>query len=124
MSFLGPSQPFQPGDLTDTDPTHNSVTIRWIVSSLSYDPEIYVVRYGLAEDRLTLNSTIVMGDITPLNYMNSFTGSVQLTNLSSLTTYYYRVVAINSAGTTLSDVGMFNTSGIGKIHVHVNTSVC
>ena len=114
MSFLGPSRPFQPSDLTATDIIHNSATVRWIALSLSYDPEIYVVKYGLAGDSLTLNSTIVMGDVTPLNYMDGFTGSVQLPGLNRLTTYYYRVVAINSAGTTLSDVAVFNTSGLGK----------
>ena len=113
--MAGASSPVVPMELMVTRVTHNSATISWTVSSLSYDPEMYVVQYGLAEDSLTLNSTIVMGDVTPLNYMDSFTGSVQLPGLNRLTTYYYGVMAINSAGIAFSDVKMFNTSGLGKL---------
>jgi hypothetical protein len=97
------------------DITHNSATIRWTVSSLSYDPEIYVVQYGLAMDSLTMTSSMVTGDVTPLNYMDDFQGSVTLIGLNRLTTYFYRVMATNNGGggTTLSTVGTFNTSALG-----------
>jgi hypothetical protein len=96
--------------------THNSATIRWIVLSLSYDPEIYVVQYGLAMDSLTMTSSMVMGDVTPLNYMDDFQGSVTLTSLDRLTTYFYRVMATNGGDSTLSAVGTFNTSGLGTVY--------
>ena len=92
------------------DVTHNSATIRWTVSSLSYDPEIYVVQYGLAMDSLNMASSTVMGDVTPLNYMDSFQGSVTLTDLTKSTMYYYQVMATNSDGSISSVVGTFNTS--------------
>ena len=95
------------------DITHNSATIRWTVSSLTYDPEIYVVQYGQNMDSLTMTSTIVMGDITPLNYMDAFQGSVTLTGLNRLTTYFYRVMSTNSHDSTISAVGTFNTSALG-----------
>ena len=93
--------------------THNSATIRWIVSSLSYDPEMYVVRYGLAMDSLTMTSSIVMGDVTPLNYMDSYQGFVTLTGLNSLTTYFYQVMSTNSDDPAISVVSIFNTSALG-----------
>ena len=93
---------------------YNSAMIRWTVPSLSYDPEIYVVEYGLAMGTLTMTSSMVMGDVTPLNYMDDFQGSVTLTCLNQLTTYYYRVMATNSGGdfTAFSAVGTFNTSAL------------
>ena len=96
--------------------TQNSATIHWTVASLSYDLETYVVQYGLAMDSLTMTSSMVMGDVTPLNYMDEFLGSVALTGLERLTSYYYRVMATNNGGafTTLSTVNTFNTSGLGK----------
>jgi hypothetical protein len=102
------------------DITHNSATIRWTVPSLSYDPEIYVVQYGLAMDSLTMTSSMVTGDVTPLNYMDAFQGSVTLTDLNRLTTYFYRVVATNGGDSTLSAVGTFNTSDLGSYSVWCN----
>ena len=64
--------------------THNSATIRWTVASLSYDPEMYVVQYGQAMDSLTMTSSMVMGDVTPLNYMDQFQGFVTLIGLDRL----------------------------------------
>ena len=95
------------------DISQNSATIHWTVPSLSYDPEIYIVQYGLAMDSLTMTSSMVMGDVTPLNYMDDFQGSVTLTGLSQLTTYYYRVMATNGGGTIHSRVDTFNTSAQG-----------
>ena len=103
-------------NLMAVDITHNSATIRWTVSSLTYDPEIYVVQYGLAMDSLTNNSAMVIGDITPVNYMEAFQGSVTLTGLNRLTTYFYRVMSTNSHGSaTFSAIGTFNTSALGTI---------
>ena len=98
------------------DITQNSATVRWTVASLSYDLETYVVEYGLAMDSLTMTSSMVMSDVTPLNYMDDFQGSVTLTGLIQLTPYYYRVMATNNGGalTTLSTVNTFNTSAQGS----------
>ena len=109
----GASLPVQPMELTAIGITHNSATIRWTVLSLSYDPEIYVVQYGLTADNLNMTSAMVMGTLTPMNYMDGQQGTVDLTGLNKLTTYYYRVMATNSEGPTTSDVGTFNTSVLG-----------
>lgn len=113
IHILGASPSVEPTMLMAVDVIHNSATIRWTVSSLSYDPEIYVVQYGLAMDNLTMTSAMVMGDVTPLNYLDDFQGSVTLTGLNRLTTYFYRVMSTNSGGsTTFSAVSTFNTGMI------------
>ena len=83
-----------------------------MVSSLSYGPEIYVVQYGLAMDSLNMTSSMVMGNVTPLTYMDRYQGSLTLTGLSGQTTYFYRVMSTNSDSSTTSVVGTFNTSTI------------
>ena len=72
-----------------------------------------MVEYGLAMDILNMTSSMVMGDVTPLNYMDSYQGSVTLTGLSRLTTYFYQVMSTNSDSSTASVVGTFNTSALG-----------
>ena len=99
--------------------THNSAIIHWTVASLSYDPEMYVVRYGLAMGSLTMTSSMVMGDVTPVNYMDQFQGSVTLTGLRNLTTYYYQVVSTNSGDSNFSTVDSFNTSALGNLDQYV-----
>ena len=91
---------------------HNIATIQWTVTSLSYGPETYVVQYG--KDMNNLNETSSMetsgGDITRTNFYLS----VGLTSLQISTTYYYRVIAMNDGiGVTQSDIGTFNTTGLG-----------
>ena len=72
-----------------------------------------MVTYGT--DMSNLNQTSSMAtsgnDITRTN----FNFSVQLSGLDMMTTYYYRVVAMNNgSGVTPSEViGVFNTSGLG-----------
>ena len=82
-----------------------TATIQWRVTSLTYDPETYVVEYGTDRNNLNLNTagTIVTsgGDIT----LENFIRSVQLNNLVFNTDYYYRVVATNSAGSTRTPSG-------------------
>ena len=96
------------------DISHDSATISWTVPSLSYDPEMYTVEYGLTMDNLNLSSAVVTGTVTPLNYADSYQGSVKVEGLEMLTTYFYRVVSMNSAGPTLSAVASFNTSALGN----------
>ena len=84
---------------------HDTATIQWRVTSLSYDPETYVVEYGTDMDNLNLNTAGTMvtsgGDIT----LENFIRSVQLNDLVFNTDYYYRMVATNSAGSTRTPSG-------------------
>ena len=91
----------------------NSATISWNVTSLSYGPETYVVQYGT--DMNTLDQTSSMAtsgsDIT----LTNFTLSISLTGLQIMTSYYYRVIAMNDGGGMNQSVtvGVFNTTGLG-----------
>ena len=50
------------------------------------------------------------GDIIRTN----FDLSICLTGLDMITTYYYRVIAMNDgSGVTQSDIGTFNSTGLG-----------
>ena len=60
-----------------------------------------------------MTSVIVMGTLTPMNYMDGQQGTVDLAGLDGFTTYHYRVMATNSEGPTLSVVKTFNTSALG-----------
>ena len=109
MSYLAVA-PNLPVGLSASDISHNSATISWTVTSLSYGPETYVVQYGT--DMNTLDQTSSMetsgSDIT----LTNFTLSISLTGLQMMTTYYYRVIAMNDGGgmTRSVTVGTFNTS--------------
>ena len=106
-----PSNP--PGELSVSGITHESATISWTVTSLSYGPETYVVQYGTDMSTLDQTSSSMQTsgpDITLID----FTRSISLTGLQLTTTYYYRVIATNGGGgMTPSVTGTFNTSGLG-----------
>ena len=110
----GEASPNPPTGLSAIDVTHNSATVQWIVTSLAYGPEMYVVMYGTAVNNLNQTSSMVTSgnDVTQTN----FNVNVRLSGLDMMTTYYYRVAAVNSGsgGMIQSDViGTFNTSSPG-----------
>ena len=81
---------------------HSRSTVQWLVSSISYDQEYYVVQYGLSESNLNMSSSPITSgpNITRVNFLLS----VELSDLMVGTTYYYRVTASNSAGTNSSTI--------------------
>ena len=108
----GAVSPNPPVGLLATSLTHNSATIQWTVTSLSYGPETYVVQYGTGMNNLNQTSSMNNsgGDITTTN----FDLSVGLTGLDMITTYYYRVLVMNDgSGVTQSGTGTFNTTFLG-----------
>ena len=109
---VGASSPNPPVGLLANGITHNSVTIHWTVTALSYGPETYVVQYGTDMNNLNQTSSMETSgdDITRTN----FDLSVGLTGLRLLTTYYYRVLAMNDgSGVTQSGTETFNTTLLG-----------
>ena len=109
---VGAASPNPPVGLLVNGITHNSATIQWTVTSLSYGPETYVVQYGTDMNNLKQTSSMETSgdDITRTN----FDLSVGLTGLRLLTTYYYRVLAMNDgSGVTQSGTETFNTTLLG-----------
>ena len=67
------------------------------------------MQYGLNQDSLDQNSDTVTSDGDPLVLNARF--SVQLMGLMEATVYFYRVIATNSIGPTLSGTKQFTTEG-------------
>ena len=90
-----------------TDITHNRATIHWTVTKIAYTPETYTVHFGTSP-----------GSLAPFNQQrqsrDNFTAtdlsfSIELTELSAGTTYYYQVVAVNTVASNKSTVQQFQT---------------
>ena len=108
LLLIGPSSPSMPIITPASSLFHNRATVQWHVSSVTYDPESYVVEYGLSEANLSLNSSLVTSgmDITLINFITE----VELTNLMVNTIYFYHVVSSNSVGTATSIISSFTTT--------------
>ena len=89
------------------DVTADRSIIRWIVLSIAYTPETYIVMYGTDENNLDQASEEEMGgtDITAVDTLVTVT----LSNLQAMTVYHYKVVATNSHASTESGVNTFTT---------------
>ena len=101
---IGASSPAMPVNVRISRESllHNRSTVQWLVSSITYDQEYYVVQYGLSESNLNMNSSRITSgpNITRVNFLLS----VELSDLMVGTKYYYRVTATNSAGTNSSTI--------------------
>ena len=86
----------------------SSLTVQWEISSISYTPETYHVEYGTEDTELDSQSP---GQESGANIrISSQIYSQTLTGLQPLTTYYYRVLSINSAGSSTSIVRTVQTT--------------
>ena len=93
--------------------TPTSVNISWIVQSIVYDEEEYVVRYGTDNIALTSTTEVIMGN-SDLNTLNELF-SVYIDGLTPFTTYYYIISATNTEGTTDTTVMNFMTNEAGIV---------
>ena len=101
--FAGATKPFIPMNLTTLSLKHNRTTVKWHVPLYAYDPETYRIIYGMGPLDLSLTSN----DVYNITYL-------KLVNLIPRTTYYFKVVAINSKGNTISSISSFTTSNPRK----------
>ena len=97
-----------------------SVTVQWIVTMVAYTPETYVVQYGTSSDSLRNRSDELPGQMDFTARDQEY--SVQLNELIPNTTYYYKVIAKNTRGSTSSIVGNFTTENGKPINL-INTYI-
>ena len=90
--------------------TPYSVNISWIVTGIIYDAETYIVWYGT--DSVTLQKSMaILGNTDLFTFNEMF--SVNISELTPFTTYYYIISANNSVGTTNTTVMTFMTNETG-----------
>ena len=107
ISALGPVSPEPPVDLLTDSVTTDSANISWIVTTIAFTPETYVVHYGTSMDMLSNMSDPITGlsNFATMNYKFSIT----LTALTPNTMYFYRINSTNSNGSVLSQPANFIT---------------
>ncbi|XP_064386409.1 receptor-type tyrosine-protein phosphatase delta-like isoform X3 [Halichondria panicea] len=111
LSLKSPSSPTTPMSLTVSMVNHQSASFEWVVMTVAYDNESYIVTYGLDSNDLSIFSATQPGS-SDISLTNSVY-SISVGGLQVKTRYYYRVVSTNSAGSTQSELATFNTTGVG-----------
>ena len=113
---IGSASPSIPVNVT-TSPEANAVNISFIVPRVTYTPETYSVRYGVAVNDIKLASITVTsaGVDSNLSFITTLNQRYHITlfGLAANTTYYYQVVNNNCVSSVLTQVFNFTTkSGV------------
>ena len=114
----GPAAPMPVTGVMVINLGDDTATIQFTVTSLTYDPETYVVQYGASMGNLNETSSMETSG-TDLD-RTSFTLTIALMNLVPSTEYFYRVVATNSDSSTNTPSGQplsFTTTARGS-YIH------
>lgn len=102
--------------------SYNTISIKFTIPSIAYDPEQYHIQYGTSSDNLNKISTTISGN-TDLNTKNE-NFEIILNYLDHNTVYYYRIVANNSLGTVKTSVKTFQTPRIRELLCYYNVVYC
>ena len=94
--------------------TPYSVNISWVVSSIVFDQENYVVQYGTDRMMLLSSSDEIEGNNNTDTINDVF--SVNITGLTPFTRYFYTIVATNSIGNSTTPVMTFITNQTGTYY--------
>ena len=118
-SVVGPAPPNVPVNVS-TVSTISNVSITFTITSVTYTPETYSVRYGITASNLNLtssNTATSVGVDSVHSYLTILQQSYTITlhSLSIGTRYYYQVLAANSIGTVATDELVFNTAEVSVI---------
>ncbi len=93
--------------------TLTTAQIQWSIPRIAYTPEQYTVEYGTSPGSLSQSSAVVSGSTDLAAVDRQY--SVEVTGLLEGSTYYYRVVAHNTYGSTSSNVYTFTVENIRKL---------
>ena len=96
--LIGPQSPAVPEAVTVLITAHNGIFIQFTVPIITYSLETYHILYGTQMNNLNLTSFPTTGSTNFSTINQQFT--VPVLGLMSDTTYYYRVRAINSHGSS------------------------
>ena len=110
---VGPTNPI-PAQVTTVDALDVQITIRWIVLSIAYTPEMYVVEYGMGAEQDSMDLRSIAQESGKNISVKNSVYSVTLSGLSSSTTYYYRVVSNNTHRSVATDIRVVTTSSSSK----------
>ena len=102
LPFPGSQTPNPVTDITELSVTHIGILLHFTVTSLAFTPETYRMQYGLQSDNLDMTSpfTATLNDFDANNRQLIIGAAGLVPN----TTYYYRIQATNTVGTTNSAV--------------------
>ena len=100
-----------PPVLRDITTKPYSVNISWEVPSIVFDQENYTIQFGADMTMLQNTSGLVLGS-SDRNVTNGMF-SVNITELTPFTRYYYAIVATNTVGNTSTMIMNFTTDETG-----------
>ena len=104
LPIISPTgSPFAPTAVTVSDITSTSARISWTIPNIPSTVESYSVTYGLDPTALT--------SVSPPHNSGFNVYSQVLAGLDPSETYYFRVVASNTVGSSGSDIDSFMTLG-------------
>ena len=93
-----------------------SAEISWTITLIIWDRETYWVQYG-TDMLLQYDSDVIPGNDN--TYVTNERYSINITELTPFTTYYFIIWANNSVGNTSTDMMNFTTdqTGMGMQHI-------
>ena len=94
-----------------------SAEISWVTPYIALDRETYTVQYNTD---MSLQNSIEVVIETINEFVINQRFSVNITGLTSFTTYYYIIQANNSAGSTSTNVMAFTTNQTGMYIMSFN----
>ena len=114
--FPGSQLPNPVTSITVFSVSHVSILLHFTVTSLAFTPETYRMQYGLQSDNLDMTSplTASLNDFDATNHQLIIGASGLVPN----TTYYYRIKATNTVGTTNSAVMSVTTLPARELCTH------
>ena len=118
VHHTGASNPTRPIGVTVYGTGVDFVVIQWTIDRVEYTPETYFVEYAAASNDQTINEADIISVQYPIvndNYTSSIMYTFVVTGLDEVSTYAFKIVAVNSNGERRTlDYVYFQTREEGK----------